>query len=123
MPATILIVDDDADIRDALSEALRAEGFDVHEAKNGVEALDGIAIHQPDLVLLDLMMPEMNGWEVLRTLRESGDDVPVVVLSALAGQTTERFLPKPFSLEQLLALTDRVKTPSMRKFADAPSKN
>jgi len=80
----VLIVDDDADTRDLLRRALEHEGMAVREAADGREALDRIAAWQPDLILLDLMMPVMDGFEFLRRLRhgETRDHVPVIVLTA-----------------------------------------
>ena len=69
MEGTVLVVDDDLDIRATLAQILREEGFRVREARNGLEALEKVAEEEPDLVLLDLVMPVIDGWEVLRTLR------------------------------------------------------
>jgi two-component system response regulator MprA len=113
--ATVLVVDDDREIRDALTEILREEGFAVREASNGLEALESIAIDQPDLVLLDLMMPVMNGWEVLRALKRAGRALPVVVLSAVPGaQAGNDFIPKPVSLDRLLLLLETLRVRSTR---------
>ncbi len=101
----ILVVEDEPDVREHLCAHLRREGFPVREAENGVRALDSMAQERPALILLDLMMPEMDGFTFLRTLRERAEwrDVPVVVLTAkditaedrrrLAGQA-DRVLAK-----------------------------
>ncbi|SDO23985.1 PAS domain S-box-containing protein [Methylobacterium phyllostachyos] len=101
----ILVVEDEADVRSHICAYLEREGFPVREAENGLHALDRVASERPSLILLDLMMPEMDGFTFLRRLRERPDwrDVPVVVLTAkditaddrrrLAGQV-DRVLPK-----------------------------
>ncbi|HEY8212001.1 MAG TPA: response regulator [Myxococcaceae bacterium] len=106
----ILVVDDDPDILEALSEILEAEGYAVDRARHGQEALARIEQRRPDLILLDLMMPVMDGWEFSQALRQRGDsDIPVVVLSAdrQAGAKARvvgarGFLAKPFELNELL---------------------
>jgi two-component system, chemotaxis family, chemotaxis protein CheY len=107
----ILVVDDDPDILDALSEILEAEGYEVDRARHGQEALSRLDQRHPDLILLDLMMPVMDGWEFAQALRrrEDGAQVPVVVLSAdrQAGAKARvvgarAFLAKPFELNELL---------------------
>src|SRR6478672_9494529 len=77
----VLVVDDDPDILDALSEILEVEGYKVQRARNGREALQRIEQDMPDLVLLDLMMPVMDGWEFARSLAP-GARPPIIVLSA-----------------------------------------
>jgi len=111
MPS-VLVVDDDRDIRDALAQILVEEGFEVAEAANGAQALDAIGRKVPDLVLLDLMMPVMNGWEVLQTLRQSSElaALPVVVLSAIEAQGCVDYIQKPVSLDRLLTLLDMIRT-------------
>jgi DNA-binding response OmpR family regulator len=107
--ATVLIVDDDADIRSSLRMVLREEGFRVREASNGLEGLERIADEEPDLVMLDLMMPVINGWEVLQTLRKCREHLPIVILSALPPHGHGEYLQKPVSLERLLAVLDTVR--------------
>jgi CheY-like chemotaxis protein len=79
-----LVVDDDEAARDRMRELLRGESWEVTEARNGREALEALGRGLPDLILLDLMMPEMNGFEFLAALRgrEGGEQVPVVVVTA-----------------------------------------
>jgi DNA-binding response OmpR family regulator len=77
----VLLVEDDARIRRILAIALRGEGYGVAEAENGEDALDMVARHPPDVVVLDLMLPDVDGFEVCRRLRRSSD-VPVIVVSA-----------------------------------------
>ena len=108
----VLVVDDDPDVRDSLRRSLTFEGYQVTEAADGAQALDAIAAARPDIVVLDLQMPVLGGLETCRKLREQGDDVPVLMLTARDG-TRDRvtgldagaddYLPKPFALEELFA--------------------
>src|SRR5437773_2289082 len=78
----VLIVDDDADIRDALSETLREEGYDVAVAEDGARALEQMAKATPDAILLDVMMPKLDGREFMRGLRHRPTEVPVILFTA-----------------------------------------
>ena len=121
-PALILVVDDDPDILDALSEILEGEGYAVDRAKHGREALQKVDERKPQLILLDLMMPVMDGYEFSQQLkkRNSGEDIPIVVLSAdrsvkaKASQIGARdYLAKPFELTDLLRIVgEMVPAPS-----------
>jgi two-component system, OmpR family, response regulator MprA len=107
----VLVVEDDADIADVLRRSLRNEGYEVRTSADGVEALDVAAGFYPDLVVLDLGLPRMDGIEVCRRLREEGD-VPILMLTARA-ETEDRvtgldsgaddYLAKPFERQELLA--------------------
>jgi two-component system, OmpR family, response regulator len=108
----ILVVDDEDDIRDLVSTALRFVGFDVDTAPGGFEALQKATSFLPDLVILDVMMPRLDGFEVCRRLRADGDETPVIFLTArhsgadkVSGFTGggDDYLTKPFSLDELLA--------------------
>jgi len=109
--SSILVVDDDPDIRDLVREVLEFDGYEVSEAQDGAVALEQIHQHRPDLVLLDLGMPVMDGWTFLKQCCGEPDcrGVPVVVMSAVARQPgrpsiPERithFLHKPFELTDL----------------------
>jgi two-component system, OmpR family, alkaline phosphatase synthesis response regulator PhoP len=104
----VLVVDDEMDIREAVAEVLAEEGYEVHAAGDGAEALRKARSVHPSLVLLDLMMPGMNGWEFRAAQSRDPElrDIPVVVLSALgrvAGLDAEGFIQKPFDLEELLS--------------------
>jgi CheY-like chemotaxis protein len=106
--ASVLLVEDDRDIRDAVAAVLEAEGYTVLTAENGQAALSILERGQPCVVLLDLMMPIMNGWdfmeEVKKRLRLA--DLPVVVVSAYSERRAEgvrRVLKKPLDVNQLLA--------------------
>ena len=111
MDATVLVVDDDSDIRLTLRQILREEGFRVREARDGLEALERIEEEEPDLVLLNLVMPGINGWEVLETLRHSRKNLPVVVLSAvpLDGCTDYVAIQKPVSFDRLSQLLETIR--------------
>lgn len=108
----ILVVDDEPNICDSLSRTFSFHGYDVAVAHDGKEALDVIPREQPDLVILDVMMPEMSGIEVCSQLRASGDDRPILMLTA-RGEVSDRvagldagaddYLSKPFELAELLA--------------------
>jgi two-component system response regulator MprA len=108
----ILVVDDDRAVRESLRRSLSFNGYSVDLAQDGVEALDAIANERPDAVVLDVMMPRLDGLEVCRQLRSTGDDLPILVLTArdsvserVAGLDAgaDDYLPKPFALEELLA--------------------
>ena len=112
MRARILVVDDDAPVRVLLDHVLARAGYDVMVAADGEEALSKIRADGPDLVILDLMMPVMDGWEVLRQLRAGGNAPPVLVVSAvvdsqkLMAAGASACLSKPYPLNRLLALCD-----------------
>ena len=112
MAGCILVVDDERDIRDTIAELLAEEGYAVEEAGDGAEALAKARDCHPVMVLLDLMMPGMNGWEF--RARQRGDPelaaIPVIVLSALGkvpGVDAAAYLQKPFGLEDLLSAVRR----------------
>jgi CheY-like chemotaxis protein len=108
---SVLVVDDDQDIRESLAQILTEEGFDVTSASNGLEALEEVARRTPDVMLLDLMMPVLTGWEVIETLRLSGKHpkMPIVVLSALEAQGCTDYIQKPIRLPRLLALLETIR--------------
>jgi two-component system response regulator MprA len=108
----ILVVDDDRAVRESLRRSLSFNGYSVELAQDGQEALELITRDRPDAVVLDVMMPRLDGLEVCRRLRSSGDDLPILVLTArdsvserVAGLDAgaDDYLPKPFALEELLA--------------------
>jgi two-component system, OmpR family, response regulator MprA len=109
---TVLVVDDEPSVRDALERALKAQHYVVITAPDGMQALDAIADERPELVLLDVLMPVMDGFETCRRLRELGDRTPVLMLTArdAVGDRVEGldagaddYVVKPFALEELLA--------------------
>ena len=123
---TILVVDDEPAIADLAAMYLETEGFKVERAEDGAAALSRITVAPPDLVLLDIMLPEMVGWEVCRRLRAEGD-LPVIILTA-RGDPVDRvvglelgaddYIVKPFHGRELVA---RVKAVLRRAGNHAPS--
>ncbi|HEY8279294.1 MAG TPA: response regulator [Bdellovibrionota bacterium] len=105
---SVLVVEDDSDVRSSLGEFLSEEGYHVETAANGKEALLQLEKHKPGLVLLDLMMPVMNGWEFLEHKNKTPElsDVPVLVLSAVPGKPyvpgALACLKKPIDLQRLM---------------------
>jgi len=113
----ILVVDDEQRILNFLSSKLRASGYEVLTASNGIEALEQIQAQEPDLVVLDVMMPKMDGFETLKGLR-SFSSVPVIILSAKGsnadkvkglGLGADDYLAKPFSPDELIARIEAVR--------------
>ncbi|WP_167736760.1 response regulator transcription factor [Nocardioides sp. 1609] len=108
----VLVVDDDKAVRESLRRSLEFNGYDVHLASDGAEALAGIGALAPDVVVMDVMMPRLDGLEATRALRTAGNDVPIIVLTArdAVGDRVEGldagaddYLAKPFALPELLA--------------------
>ena len=114
----ILVVDDDLPLRGMLSAVLRRHGFQVFLAGDGGEAQRALMLHHPDLVLLDLMMPGINGWDFLQRLRETGHigKTPIIVISAhlrkepqaVLQMGVSAILPKPFNLDDLVELIEHL---------------
>ena len=109
MASRVLIVEDEPDIRGLLAFHLEREGYQVFKSNNGADALRQVRARPPDLVLLDLMLPEMDGHEVFRRLREDPQlgAIPVVFLTARALDTTPvapgvRYITKPFDTAALI---------------------
>jgi len=112
MRQRILIVDDDEKIISMLRRGLAFEGYEVLTASNGEQGLNKMMESEPDLVILDVMMPKVDGWEVCRRIREAGSSVPVIMLTAKddikdrvkgLDNGADDYLVKPFALEELLA--------------------
>jgi two-component system OmpR family response regulator len=110
--ARLLVVEDDPNIRELLSASLRFAGFAVDAVTTGVEAVTAARDLRPDLIVLDVMLPDLDGFEVMRRLRETGMRVPVVFLTARDGTDDkirgltlggDDYVTKPFSLEELTA--------------------
>ncbi|GEN05128.1 two component transcriptional regulator, winged helix family [Myxococcus fulvus] len=118
----ILVVEDDLSILTGLSMNLRFEGYEVLQAQDGRTGLQRALDDNPDLMVLDLMLPELNGFELLKELRQRGRDTPVVVLSAKGMETdkilglnlgADDYVVKPFGLQELLA---RIKAVLRRRY-------
>lgn len=116
MPTKILVIDDDAAVTDLLSLLLKSQGFDVAATNNSSEGLNMIRENQPDMVVLDLMMPEMDGWEVCKTVR-TFSQVPIIILSALNDPSmiasvldagADDYLTKPTPSRVLVAHINRL---------------
>ena len=119
MAKRILLVDDEPDIRITLSRRLKANGYEIDTAENGMEALEKVKVSLPDLVILDVMLPELNGYQVCRTLREDAKtrDLPVLMLTAKAQQTDKfwgekigvtAYLTKPVDENILIKTIDEI---------------
>lgn len=121
-PYRILVVEDDLSILTGLSMNLKFEGYEVLQAQDGKTGLAKALDESPDLMVLDIMLPEMNGYELLKDLRRRGNEVPVVMLSAkgmepdkILGLTlgADDYVVKPFGLQELLA---RIKAVLRRRY-------
>lgn len=108
----VLVVDDDAAVRNSLDRALRLNGYEVDLAVDGVDALNRVTRNGPDALVLDVLMPNIDGLEVCRRMRANGDPTPILMLTAQDGVServagldagADDYLPKPFALEELLA--------------------
>ena len=109
---SLLLVEDDRGVRESLGRALEIEGFDVSTASDGLAALEKVSLHTHDAMILDVMMPRMDGLEVARRTRAAGNDIPILMLTArhhvssrVAGLDAgaDDYLVKPFALDELLA--------------------
>ena len=112
MEARLLIVEDDPNILELLAASLRFAGFDVSTAKSGLDAVSAVQRQRPDLVVLDVMLPDLDGFEIVRRMRGGGVHTPVVFLTArdetedkIRGLTIggDDYVTKPFSLEEVVA--------------------
>jgi len=114
----VLVIDDDLPLRGMLAAALRQHGFQVLLAGDGAEGQRALTIHHPDIILLDLAMPDVNGWDFLQRLQETGHlgKVPIVVVSAhvrvepqaLLQMGVAAILPKPFNLPELIQVIEHL---------------
>lgn len=110
---SVLVVDDEPHVAWVLRFSLEHEGFHTYTASNGLEALEEIQKHRPSVMILDLMMPEMDGWTVLERIRKLSDRPRVIIVSALTGPEekakatalgVDAFVPKPFDVEELIGV-------------------
>jgi DNA-binding response OmpR family regulator len=116
--AQILVVDDDPAIRQLLTDVLEIDGHEVRIAVDGLAAVRTLEVLRPDCIVLDVMMPGLDGYGVLRSIRsQDGDQVPVIMLTAAAepdtavrawGDGVDYFLAKPFGADEVLDLVDRL---------------
>lgn len=122
----ILVVDDEDNLRSMLVAALKYEGYDVVQASDGAAGLRAAKETKPDLIVLDVMMPQLDGFAVVKRLREAGDRTPVIFLTARDASEDrvtglnlggDDYLPKPFSLEELVARVEAVS----RRYEREPS--
>lgn len=114
----VLVIDDDMPLRGMLAAALRQHGFQVLLAGDGEEGQRALKIHHPNVILLDLAMPKVNGWDFLQRLQETGHlgRVPIIVLSAhlhvdpqaVLQMGVAAILPKPFNLPELIDLIEHL---------------
>ncbi|WP_017592054.1 response regulator transcription factor [Nocardiopsis potens] len=127
VPPHVLVIDDEPNIRDLVRAALRFHGFTVSSAGDGATGLDCAREEKPDLILLDVLLPDISGFEVCRKLRGRGDDVPVIYLTARDTPTDtvtglslggDDYVTKPFSVEALIA---RIRALLRRANRDAPA--
>ena len=111
--ARIVLCDDDIGIRTMLSRFLRAEGYEVFEADNGRTCLDIVASKNPEAILLDLKMPDMDGMQVIRELKNLDSNIPILVISGIVDLKTSvedeelplgSFIAKPFKIEEVSSL-------------------
>lgn len=124
----VLVVDDDEKIRKIVSAYLKSGGYDVEVAKDGIEALDVAKKYKPDVMLLDIMLPRVDGWRVCREIRKDSE-VPIIMLSACDEETdrvkgldigADDYVAKPFSPLELMA---RIKAVLRRTGAEAADNN
>ncbi len=112
MSVHILVVDDESNMRRGLRDNLEFEGYEVTEAEDGLNALDVLKEIQPDLIILDVMMPKLSGFEVCKQLRKEGDETPIILLTARGEEIdkvlglemgADDYVQKPFSIRELIA--------------------
>jgi two-component system OmpR family response regulator len=126
----VLVVDDERSLTDLLKMALRYEGWEIRTAETGRQALDVACEFRPDAIVLDIMLPDIDGMSVLHRLRADGDDVPVLFLTAkdalddrIAGLTAggDDYVTKPFSLEEVVArLRGLIRRSTLTGASDSP---
>ncbi|OGR87287.1 MAG: hypothetical protein A3J74_11295 [Elusimicrobia bacterium RIFCSPHIGHO2_02_FULL_57_9] len=114
----LLIIDDDEDLRDIFERYMAKEGFSVSSAEDGLKGLARIAVFKPDLIVLDLMMPNLNGFEVLHKMQQEKINVPVIVVTGFSQSANEQiirqepnvveFVKKPIQYKELTVLIKKV---------------
>jgi len=128
-PARVLLIEDNANLAFGLRNNLEIEGYAVDHAATGAEGLKHAAERRPDVILLDLMLPGIDGFRVLRTLRERGGEPPILILTALGDEASkvrglrlgaDDYVTKPFSVLELLARVEALLRRGARTFAPEP---
>lgn len=119
MKPTLLVVDDDRDLRELYAEALRGEGFEVIEAGTGIQGVALARSHHPDLILMDVSMPGMNGIDATARLKAEAEtrDIPVIAVTAISyddrkSHTFDAFLAKPITINRLVREVRNYLTPA-----------
>ncbi|MBV9864873.1 MAG: response regulator [Abitibacteriaceae bacterium] len=131
MPRKILVVDDERDIVRLEQTGLRSEGYEVVTASTGREALEKVFFEKPDLILLDVMLPEIDGFEVLKKLRENPETatIPVIMLTARSEEAdvakgwkggADLYITKPFELDELMETVQRILEGDVENFPPGP---
>lgn len=115
---SILVVDDDPVIREVVSLNLKLRGYDVYSVSNGLDALEAVEEISPDLVVLDVIMPDLDGWEVCKIIKDNDESIQVLMLTAkdterdkLIGRAIMRadaYVTKPFDIDELLKAVERL---------------
>ena len=117
-PRRVLVVDDDMEIRDQLVESLAHEGYEVSTACDGLQALRRVLVHRPDVVVLDLVMPVVSGWQFLdlRVAYPMLQNLPIIVTSAVDSSLhVAAMVPKPFLMDELIRTLHHVVGPPVRQ--------
>jgi DNA-binding response OmpR family regulator len=119
----VLLVEDEAPLRQVIARNLASRGLQVREAASVADALQALATDLPDLILLDLNLPDRTGWDVLRDLRQRSLDIPTIVVSAVRVSQSRldefqpmAYLPKPFPIDALLRLVLRPDEPASDQY-------
>lgn len=129
MASRVLVVEDNSDLAEGIEYNLKLEGYDVRVAGNGRIAVETVKQWRPDVILLDLMLPEMDGYQVLRRIRADGNRVPVIILSARGEEAdkvrgfrldADQYVTKPFSIVELLERIAALLRRSAQPVAAAP---
>ncbi len=118
MRKKVMVVDDEEDIRLTVGQILEVSGYEVITAETGMDCLEKLERERPDLVILDIMMPGMSGWDVAARIKENDDwnNIPIVFLTAkgddmsvgMGGLASEEYIVKPFDVQRLKACVERI---------------
>jgi len=112
MPFRVLVVDDEPNLARSLAELLRDEGYEVQQAEDGAAALDRLCASPVDVIVSDVMMPKVDGYTLVETIRARGDPTPVILMSASGRPRTDALnvwtVAKPFDIERVLGLVEKI---------------